>query len=229
MNAALTDPSPNFGPRAQGLTPEMLVIHYTGMASAAEALARMRDPASEVSAHYMIDEDGRVHSLVDEAFRAWHAGHGSWRGLSDINSRSIGIELVNPGVEFGYRPFPAAQMAALAELSRDILARWKIEARNVVGHSDIAPHRKQDPGELFDWRWLAGQGIGLWPEPAAGEATIEEMLRAIGYEDASPDVVVAFQRHWYPARCDGVVDDDCRAMMAGLYRLLGPHKTGPTL
>jgi N-acetylmuramoyl-L-alanine amidase len=213
----LSHPSPNFGPRANGLTPEMLVIHYTGMQSADEALARMCDSASEVSAHYMIDEEGRVFSLVDEANRAWHAGHGSWRGVSDINSRSIGIELVNPGHEFGYRAFPMAQMTALAELAHGILARWPIPPRNVVGHSDVAPLRKQDPGELFDWRWLAGQGVGFWPQPGKSDESVEAMLRGYGYgfEDEKA-TIIAFQRHFYPARLDGVVDDACKSLMAGL-------------
>ena len=158
-----TSESPNFDARPPGARIDMLVLHYTGMVSAEAAIERLCDPAAKVSAHYLIDEDGAVRRLVDENHRAWHAGEASWRGKSDINARSLGIELVNPGHEFGYRPFPEAQMAALEALAQDILARHTIEARNVVGHSDVAPRRKTDPGELFDWRRLAEAGIGLWP------------------------------------------------------------------
>ena len=142
----------------------MLVLHYTGMPSAAAALARLCDPGAKVSAHYLVDEDGTVQALVAEQNRAWHAGVSFWRGATGLNDRSIGIEIVNPGHEFGYRPFPPAQMQAVRELCRGILARWPIPARNVVAHSDIAPNRKQDPGELFDWRGLAAAGIGLWTD-----------------------------------------------------------------
>ena len=144
----------------------MLVLHYTGMEDAGGALARLCDRASHVSAHYLIDEDGGVHRLVDESNRAWHAGLGFWRGERDINGRSIGIELANPGHEFGYREFPELQMQALIDLSRDILGRHTIPARNVVGHSDIAPDRKLDPGEFMDWPRLAEARIGLWPQEA---------------------------------------------------------------
>ncbi len=161
MSGQVTDhPSPNFGPRPDGIVIDMLVIHYTGMPSGAAALRRLCDPVAEVSAHYLIEEDGRLFRLVGEAERAWHAGVASWRGESNINDRSIGIELVNPGHDYGYRPFPAAQMAALIALAGDILTRHPILTRNVVGHSDVAPSRKQDPGELFDWHALAAAGIG---------------------------------------------------------------------
>ena len=200
----------------------MLVLHYTGMPTAAAALARLCDPAAEVSAHYLIDEDGSVHALVDEERRAWHAGVSFWRGQGDINSRSIGIELVNPGHEFGYRPFPVAQMAALAELATAILARHPIPPRNVVGHADIAPRRKEDPGELFDWAWLAGLGIGLWPAaPLPGsEAEVAAMLSAWGYETADPSAALrAFQRHFRPSRCDGRADDETVGLLTALLSI----------
>ena len=147
-------PSPNFGPRAPDKPIDILLIHYTGMESAEAALDRLCDPAAQVSAHYLIEEDGTIWSLVDEQHRAWHAGIAYWAGETDINSRSIGIELVNPGHELGYRPFPMPQMEALAGLAREILARHTIPNHRVLGHSDVAPERKCDPGELFDWAWL---------------------------------------------------------------------------
>ncbi len=155
-------PSPNFNERAGGAV-DMLVLHYTGMISREHAMARMCDPQSRVSAHYLVDETGRAYQLVDEAHRAWHAGVSFWAGERDINSRSIGIELVNPGHDLGYRNFPLLQMRALAQLCLQILARHAIPAKRVLGHSDVAPGRKRDPGEKFDWAWLAGQGIGIWP------------------------------------------------------------------
>ena len=156
------EPSPNFNERR--LPVSMIVLHYTGMQSAAEALERLKDPAAEVSAHYLIDEDGTVIRLVDEAKRAWHAGRSFWRGITDVNSASVGIELVNPGHEFGYRPFPDAQMEALVPLLADIVRRHDIPRANVVGHSDVAPARKIDPGELFDWDMLARYNLTL-PRP----------------------------------------------------------------
>ena len=149
--------SPNFNDRIGYDAPLMILLHYTGMKTAQEALDRLCDPAAEVSAHYTIDEDGTIYHMVDEDKRAWHAGVSEWKGETDINSASIGIELVNPGHEFGYREFPTAQMEALANLCKDIIARQPIET--VLGHSDVAPERKQDPGELFDWKWLAKQGV----------------------------------------------------------------------
>jgi len=155
MTAAIDRPSPNTDARRDGTPIDMLVLHYTGMLTGAAALSRLSDPAAKVSAHYLIDEDGTVYRLVAEEKRAWHAGVANWRGVSDINGRSVGIELVNPGHEFIYRDFPQPQMTALIGLARDILTRHSIPARNVVGHSDIAPDRKLDPGERFDWRSLA--------------------------------------------------------------------------
>jgi len=201
----------------------MLVLHYTGMPSAATAIERMLDAGAKVSAHFMIDEDGSLLSLVDEDMRAWHAGEAYWRGSRDVNGRSIGIELVNPGHEWGYRAFPEAQMAVLEMLIGDIFSRHDIPPGNVVGHSDIAPRRKQDPGELFDWPRLARAGIGLWPEAeadAANAALAAEMLAAIGYETVDPAMTVAaFQRRYRPGRIDGVVDGETAALMARLHTM----------
>lgn len=218
-------PSPSFDARPDGIRVDMLVLHYTGMESAEAALARLCDPGVDVSAHYLVDEDGHVVRLVDERERAWHAGVASWRGAADINARSIGIELVNPGHEFGYRPFPKAQMAALIELAGDILARHpEIRPRNVLAHSDVAPTRKMDPGELFDWRLLAEYGIGLWPEEADAAVldpdAVTEMLSAFGY--ATHDrfaAIKAFQRHFRPERVNGRIDFETVRRLAGLLAL----------
>ena len=209
----------------------MLVLHYTGMPDAASALARLRDPESRVSAHYLVDEDGAVSRLVPEERRAWHAGVAEWAGESDVNARSIGIELVNPGHEHGYRPFPEAQMAALERLAGAVVRRHRIPPRRVVGHSDVAPARKRDPGELFDWARLARAGVGLWPElpgpPPAGPAPAAEAcerLRAWGYAAPragagdSAAVVAAFQRHFRPRRVDGAWDAECDALIRALLR-----------
>lgn len=218
-------PSPSFDARPDGTTVDMLVLHYTGMESAEGALARLCDPGVDVSAHYLVGEDGHVFRLVDEKERAWHAGVAFWRGAADINARSIGIELVNPGHEFGYRPFPKAQMAALIELAGDILARRpEIPPRNVVAHSDVAPTRKMDPGELFDWRLLAEYGIGLWPEEADAlmlePDAVMSMLAAFGY--ATNDrfaAIKAFQRHFRPERVNGRIDFGTVRRLAGLLAL----------
>jgi N-acetylmuramoyl-L-alanine amidase len=212
-------PSPNFGTR-NDVVVDMLVLHYTGMKTAAEALARLCDPAAQVSAHYVVDEDGSVHALVPETARAWHAGLSRWRGGGDVNSRSIGIEIVNPGHEFGYRPFPGAQIAALIELCAGILGRHPIPARNVVGHSDVAPLRKQDPGELFPWPELAAAGIGPWPFSGGETAPIpgvKGMLAEYGYEVTDfPAALRAFQRHFRPERIDGVADGETAGRIARL-------------
>jgi len=202
-------PSPNHEPRPDGMVVDMLVLHYTGMQSGTAALERLCDPAAKVSAHYVIEEDGRVFALVPEDRRAWHAGAASWRGNSDINSRSIGIELVNPGHEFGYRPFPAAQIEALAELAPGILSRHPIPPRNVVGHADVAPRRKEDPGELFDWRGLAARGVGVWPGDAPPQGDPSELLALWGYDigDLSA-ALIAFQRHFRPSLLNGIADDE---------------------
>ncbi len=163
-------PSPNFGPRRLGAQPEMVVLHYTGMETAKAALARLQDPRAEVSAHYLVSEDGRVWRLVPEEMRAWHAGAGSWAGAADVNSRSIGIELANPGPLAGYPPFPEAQMVALEALLDAILARWRMPPAHVIAHSDMAPERKVDPGPKFDWRRLGRAGRALWVEGRGGSA-----------------------------------------------------------
>jgi N-acetylmuramoyl-L-alanine amidase len=180
--------SPNVDARPGDGEIDMLILHYTGMRSAKDALDRLCDPAAKVSAHYLIEEDGAVWRLAAEEKRAWHAGVSFWRGRRELNAFSIGIELVNPGHEFGYRPFPEAQMAALEELGRGIFARHPIPPRHVLGHSDIAPSRKQDPGELFDWPRLARAGIGFWPDFATSSAAtpdsiaeIQALLVQIGY------------------------------------------------
>jgi N-acetylmuramoyl-L-alanine amidase len=214
----ISSPSPNFGDRPAATPIDILLFHYTGMPTAAAALARLRDPAVEASAHYLVDEDGAVHALVPEEKRAWHAGASYWAGETDINSRSIGIEIVNPGHEFGYRDFPDVQIAAVEELSRGILARHPIPPSRVLAHSDVAPERKEDPGERFPWARLARSGIGVWydtPKTAiqpamAGTrgddpAGLMARLAAIGYRSAPPadetagKIITAFQRHWLPA------------------------------
>ncbi len=161
-------PSPNHDERPVGGAVDILVLHYTGMKTADEALARLCDPAAKVSAHYTIGRDGRVFAHVPEERRAWHAGVSYWAGERNVNGRSIGIELVNPGHEFGYEPFPCAQIAALIDLAHGILKRHPIPPHRVLGHSDVAPARKTDPGEFFPWRHLAEFGIGLWPSGRQG-------------------------------------------------------------
>jgi N-acetylmuramoyl-L-alanine amidase len=209
-------PSPNHDVR-DGAAIDTLVLHYTGMPSAAAAIDRLCDPAAKVSAHYTIDEDGTVYAMVPEDRRAWHAGVAHWAGAANINARSIGIELVNPGHEFGYRAFPEEQVAALTTLCHSILVRHPIPSARVLGHSDVAPARKQDPGELFPWMRLAKAGIGLWPQKRDSDLTAEALSR-FGYDpDASQDkVIAAFQRHFRPRRIDGVWDSECAALLAGL-------------
>jgi N-acetylmuramoyl-L-alanine amidase len=219
-------PSPNHDARPAGMPIDMLVLHYTGMRTGKDAIDRLRDPAAKVSCHYVVEEDGRILRLVPEHRRAAHAGISHWRGHTGLNAHSIGIEIVNPGHEWGYRDFPALQMAAVCDLCLDILARHPIPARNVVGHSDIAPDRKQDPGELFDWEGLARNGVGLWPEsdPAPPpEAGTLRLLGAIGYRTdlPLPVLVTAFQRHWLPPRADGIADAATRARIAAVAALCG--------
>jgi N-acetylmuramoyl-L-alanine amidase len=218
-------PSPNHD--ARGGTPiDILVLHYTGMPSGEAALARLCDPTAKVSAHYMIDEDGTIYALVPEEMRAWHAGVSYWAGACDINARSIGIELVNPGHEFGYRPFPQAQIAALTELARTILTGHPIPAWRVLGHSDIAPMRKDDPGELFPWENLAEEEVGLWPlignDP--GETAVRYLLTRYGYDPEADleKTITAFQRHFRPSRVDGIADAETRRMLSGLNALYHP-------
>jgi N-acetylmuramoyl-L-alanine amidase len=210
-------PSPNHNARPAGTPIDILLLHYTGMETAEAALERLCDPGSRVSAHYTIDEDGTVYRHVDEARRAWHAGKSYWAGATDVNGRSVGIELVNPGHEFGYRSFPEAQMAALIPLAQAIVARHEIPPHRVLAHSDVAPDRKQDPGELFDWARLAAAGIGLWPKAAAQpDGDAQAMLKRFGYDPSAGGAVAAFQRHFRPARIDGVADAETLGRLSAL-------------
>ncbi len=213
-------PSPNLDSRGEQAV-DMLVLHYTGMKTAQEAIDRLCNAEAKVSAHYVVDEDGSIYSLVHETMRAWHAGVSYWRGATNINQRSIGIEIVNPGHEFGYRPFPPAQMTAVQKLCRDILTRHDIPARNVVAHSDVAPARKEDPGELFGWKTMAAMGVGLWPEANATLARAAQAeLADYGYDPANPEkAVIAFQRHFRPSKLDGVWDEESAQLLAALLRL----------
>ena len=215
-------PSPNWDERPADEPIDMLVLHYTGMQSAQAALDRLRDPAARVSSHYVVEENGTIWQLVDETKRAFHAGVSSWRGHETLNGRSIGVEIVNPGHEWGYRGFPALQMDAVATLCAGILGRHPIPPRNVVAHSDVAPDRKQDPGELFDWAGLARQGIGFWPEHGSDAVPgAEQALRKIGYPVPDLDTAVrAFQRRWLPAHVDGVADRATRCRMADVLAVV---------
>jgi len=231
-------PSPNFDTRTA--PPSMLVLHYTGMKTGPEALERLCDPDAKVSAHYLVEEDGRVFRLVAEERRAWHAGVSYWRGRRNVNGESIGIEIVNPGHEWGYRQFPDAQIESVIALVADIRSRWDIEDRDIVGHSDVAPDRKDDPGELFPWKRLAQAGHGLWAEwpPAPGAPigegeegaavfALQAGLTRLGFDlppsgrfDAPTTVAVrAFQRHWRPEKVDGIADGETRARLIALLRI----------
>ncbi len=225
-------PSPNWNERKLPIT--MVVLHYTGMASADEAIARLCDPEAEVSAHYLIDEDGTVVRLVDEANRAWHAGRSYWCGTTDINSASIGIELVNPGHEFGYRPFTDAQMEALIPLLADIVRRHAITPANVIGHSDIAPARKTDPGELFDWDLLARYHLALArPRPRMrliydNDGAFYLALERLGYDISDRAAAIrAFERRWRPDRITGEIDSQIGALLFELLisRDMGQDRT----
>ena len=214
-------PSPNFDERA--LPVSLLVLHYTGMPDAQSAIAWMANPDSKVSAHYVVLEDGNIVRMVDEAKRAWHAGQSFWRGISDVNSASIGVEIVNPGHEWGYRAFPDKQIDVLVPLIHDIMQRHRITRGNVVGHSDIAPARKQDPGELFPWGKLARLRLAL-PRPTRNlmdphwsDGGFMLALERFGYDIAEPEAAVtAFQRRFRPEQIDGVIDGECRAILLGL-------------
>jgi N-acetylmuramoyl-L-alanine amidase len=208
-----THPSPNFGDRRGRGRVELVVLHYTAMTSCAEALERLCDPMAEVSAHYLLDADGTVLGLVDEAARAWHAGTGTWAGEGDVNSRSIGIELANTGSH----PFAEAQMAALEELLSGLLERHALGPEAVIGHSDMAPDRKRDPGPRFDWRRLAVQGLSVWPEPGAQGDFVAD-LRAFGYPDAAPETLLTAFRLRFRPWGKGPLDDTDRALAAGLRR-----------
>lgn len=230
-------PSPNFDLRLG--PPDMVVLHYTGMQTGEAALARLTDPEARVSSHYLVEEDGRIFRLVPEERRAWHAGVSYWQGDEDCNGVSVGIEVVNPGHEFGYRKFPKPQIASVIALLSDIRSRWVVPDDRIVGHSDVAPARKEDPGELFPWKRLAKAGHGLWaePPPAPGAAlgvgdegpgvfVLQSGLARLGYncprtgkfEADTATVVTAFQRHWRPARLDGMADGETRARLMALLR-----------
>ncbi len=240
MIETLSAPSPNFDARTA--PPDMIVLHYTGMPTGEAALERLRDPGAKVSAHYLIEENGRVFALVAEERRAWHAGVAFWKGERDINAVSIGVELVNPGHEWGYRGFPEPQIASLIRLLDEIRGRWSVPDARIVGHSDVAPDRKQDPGELFPWERLARAGHGLWATPAAapgaplgqgdegaGVFALQAGLTRLGYDSApsgsydaaTSTIVTAFQRHWRPARIDGIADGETRARLVHLLRAAG--------
>jgi N-acetylmuramoyl-L-alanine amidase len=232
-------PSPNQDERAAGTPIDTLILHYTGMQTGAEAIDRLRDPSARVSSHYVVDEDGAVLRLVPETRRAFHAGVSYWRGHRELNGRSIGIEIVNPGHEWGYRDFPVLQLAAVCDLCLAILSRHPIPTRNVVAHSDVAPDRKEDPGERFDWRSLAENGVGLWPEgvpdfgtadarrDAASLHDVRAALCDIGYRVAPEGafdaplatVLRAFQRHWRPEAITGEADGGTRARLSAVRRL----------
>ena len=233
-------PSPNFDARTK--LPDMLVLHYTGMKSGPEALARLCDPEARVSSHYMVEEDGRIFRLVAEERRAWHAGRSFWKGEEGVNQASICIEIVNPGHEFGYRPFPEAQIAAVIALVADIRTRWEIEDSRILGHSDVAPARKEDPGELFPWKRLAEAGHGVWAEATSapgeplaegaegvGVFALQAGLTRLGYDCAptgkfdqnTREVVTAFQRHWVQSRFDGIADGLTRARLMAVLRASG--------
>jgi len=243
-------PSPNYDERKDGRAPDMILLHYTGMQTGEAALKRLCAPDSKVSSHYVVFEDGRIVQCVPEALRAWHAGVASWSGETDINSCSIGIEIVNPGHEFGYRDFPLRQIAAVISLCRSILTRrGPITADRILAHSDVAPARKQDPGEKFPWDLLRESGIGHWVRPAAlnlegptlkpgdsGDAVrrLQRVLRGYGYgiedtgtyDDATSIVVTAFQRHFRPARVDGIADASTLLTLRALLETR-PPLSGP--
>ncbi len=240
MSGAVRDcPSPNRDDRPPATPIDTLVLHYTGMPTAQAALDRLCDPAARVSAHYLVTEEGAIWRLVAEQLRAWHAGVSFWRGHVALNDRSIGIEIVNPGHEFGYRDFPVLQLAAVCDLCLELLARHPIPARNVVAHSDIAPERKQDPGERFPWTALAANGVGLFPagvpdrgtggavRDAASLRDVRGALAAIGYRVAAEGpldpalvaVLRAFQRHWRNEAVTGEADAGTLVRLLAVARL----------
>lgn len=244
---ATLHPSPNIEPRRSGARPDMLLLHYTGMTTCERAIDWLARPQSRVSCHYVVDCDGGITQMVAESMRAWHAGASVWAGITDINSHSIGLEIHNPGHDHGYPAFPAVQMCAVAALATDIVARWGIRPERVLAHSDVAPARKIDPGEKFDWSGLAAAGIGHWVPPAAvdpgdpglgegaedaGVATARQQLASYGYGIAptgsldrlAMTVLRAFQRHFRPARVDGRLDRSTLATLEKLLRAL-PQST----
>ena len=242
--AALWRPSPNFGVRAEGCRAELIILHYTDMATAEGAIDWLCNPDAQVSSHYVVAEDGAITQLVDEADRAWHAGVSLWQGEGDLNSRSIGIEIANAGHDHGYPDFPEVQIDAVIRLCRDIAARHAIRPQDVLAHSDIAPARKRDPGEKFPWATLAAAGVGhfVTPEPIGGGRVIQPgdegfsvgalqaLLFLYGYgldvtgvyDPATVEVVTAFQRHFRPAKVDGIADASTVATLHKLARALAP-------
>lgn len=245
-------PTPNVDARRG--PPDLILLHYTGMQTGEAAIARLCDPEAKVSAHYVVEEDGRIFRLAPEERRCWHAGQSWWKGETDINAASIGVEIVNPGHEFGYRAFPDAQIASVIALLDDIRARWSVPDARILGHSDVAPSRKTDPGELFPWKRLAEAGHGLWFEPATeriaalgpdlgpgdeglGVHVLQAGLHRLGYEPAPSGVydestritVEAFQRHWRPERVDGIADGDTRARLMGVLQLASIESETGTL
>jgi N-acetylmuramoyl-L-alanine amidase len=235
-------PSPNFGPRAEGAAIDILLLHYTDMKTAEAAIQLLSDPASQVSCHYVVAEDGTITQLVREADRAWHAGVSSWHGEGDINSRSVGIEIANLGHDHGYPDFPDVQIESVIALACDICARHGIRPERILAHSDVAPARKRDPGEKFPWGRLASAGVGHYVEPepirggrffSAGESgapieALQAMLALYGYplqisgnyDLATEQVVTAFQRHFRPERVDGIADSSTIATLHRLARAL---------
>jgi N-acetylmuramoyl-L-alanine amidase len=241
-------PSPNQGERKAGKQPDMILLHYTGMPSADAALEHLCTPGSDVSAHYFVFEDGRIVQLVQESRRAWHAGMAFWAGETDINSCSIGIEIANPGHDHGYPDFPKRQIAAVTALCRSIQTRWSVPPARVLAHSDVAPERKQDPGEKFPWRTLYDSGVGHWVKPASlaeagpvlvlGErgdavAALQDSLVQYGYnvsnhgnyDFATHAAVTAFQRHFRPERVDGAGDPSTRTTLRELLAHRGRTRT----
>jgi N-acetylmuramoyl-L-alanine amidase len=217
----------------------MVLLHYTGMETGEAALERLRDPEAKVSAHWLIEEDGRLFRIVPEERRAWHAGVSFWKGETDINAVSIGVELVNPGHDHGYRAFPEPQILSLLTLLDGIRTRWSIPNGRILAHSDVAPARKIDPGELFPWQTLAAAGHGLWVEPppspgaplgvgeeGTGVFALQAGLTRLGfelppsgrYDEETATVVAAFQRHWRPSKVDGIADGETRARLVALLR-----------
>ncbi len=239
--AIIEHPSPNCRAREPGSAVDTLVLHYTGMQDGQAAIDRLCDAQAQVSSHYVVEEDGRIVRLVPEALRAAHAGVSFWRGRRMLNDSSVGIEIVNPGHEWGYRPFPDAQVEAVEALCLAILGRHPIPPSGVVGHSDVAPDRKQDPGELFPWARLARRGIGLYPhgvpdlgtaEDGGDMAPLRRALARIGYDitgeedgmdEALGIVLTAFQRHWRPEAVTGRADRGTRARVEAVARLAGPR------
>src|SRR5689334_3833678 len=240
-------PSPNFGDRNKGRLPDMILLHYTGMPDVEGAIAQLCTAGTDVSAHYIVLEDGRIVQCVPESKRAWHAGQSFWAGEEDINSCSIGIEIINRGHDWGYPDFPLRQIAAVIALCRGIMLRRNVAPPRVLGHSDVAPARKKDPGEKFPWHSLANSGVGHWVTPAPvvrGESlmlgtisdevlSLQQALARYGYgvplngkyDAATMEVVTAFQRHFRPARLDGVADHSTLSTLQALLASLPAEGT----